>query len=111
MLHCSGMKPPRQVTFADETYIKLGRTILNSSAEPILTDACVACASCPVVTSASFVLCPEIPLCCHLAVGSAAFCSFFSCFINQMPEDSSSERLAKKIKRDLNRLYKKIKNE
>lgn len=111
MLHSYGMKPPRQVTFADEKYMELAHTILNSRVEPLVADVCIACASCPVATSASFVLCPEVSMWCHLAAGGVAFCSFFSCFIHDLPEDSSSELLTKKIKRDFNHLCKKIKYE
>lgn len=111
MFHCFGMKPPRQVTFADENYCQLAHAILNSRVEPLMADVCIACASCPVATSASFALFPEVSLWWHMGAGGVTFCSLLSCFMSQMPEDSSSELFAKKIKRDIKHLCKKIKDE
>lgn len=106
----NAMRPPKQVSFADDpSYCQLARKICSSS-EPLIFDICVSCGSCPVAAAASISICPEASFWCHASITSATFCTFLSSWIaTPFPEGSASEQVVTKIKRDMNKFFKKTK--
>ncbi|CAN5118908.1 hypothetical protein BH09DEP1_BH09DEP1_1810 [soil metagenome] len=105
--YSNAMRPPRQLLIADEpvNYIELTKTILSSSSEPLLLDACISCGGCPLAVTATITMCPEMSIWYHLGLGSLFSVGLFSYWATHgLPEESASQQLVAKCKKDLKKM-------